>query len=907
MGNHRKRSPVQSVAKAPADTGAASPVGAPGGGLVRFEGEDYYRISSYHLMSPFLMTLATDTDLWMFVTSGGGLTAGRGDPDGSIFPYETVDRLHDGHHHTGPVTLIRVRRTGESPVLWEPFSSICTDRLAIDRNLYKSITGHRLVFEETDRSLGLVFRYRWAACDEFGWVRTATLENRGASPVTVELLDGLRNILPHGVSQALSQGAGNLADAYKTSEVDERTGLAVFSLTAGISDRPEAAEVLRANVAWCAGLTDAAVHLSGEAIDAFRGGRACRDETPLTGRRGNYLVAASLELGPAEYAQWHVAVDAGRSQAQIVDLRERIAAGRDLEWDIESGLTRAGENIRRIVGSADGIQLSGRAEAAAHHFANVLYNSMRGGVFADNHGVESADLADFIRVRNRPTAERRRAFLERLPRSLGVGELLRAARETGDADLSRLCHEYLPIHFGRRHGDPSRPWNRFTIRVRNSDGTRALHYEGNWRDIFQNWEAMCASFPGFIPNVVSKFVNASTVDGFNPYRVTRDGVEWETPDPRDPWSHIGYWGDHQIVYLLKLLESMERYLPGEMEGLLDRDVFSYADVPYRIRPYEDILRSPACTIEYDAALDAAIAARVSEIGTDGRLVPGAGGGVCHVNLLEKLLVPFLSKLSNLVPDGGIWLNTQRPEWNDANNALVGTRRLRRDSLLSEALRRVPGEEPLERGRRSAAGVHRGRHLVPPRPVGPGEGSAASRDRGHRRPRPQERHGRTGPRVLGVQAERVRPRLHRQGETCGRRGCRPLQDGDGRHRPRHQGEPQERRSVQLVRAPRALRRRQGGGCPPPARDAGRSGGRSQLRPSGPRGGRGRAEPPLLLGPVQGGPAELPSLSRQAAAVVPRSERRASGPRLRGAAPSGPPRGRGEVDRREGRLGRDQIPS
>ena len=24
-----------------------------------------------------------------------------------------------------------------------------------------------------------------------------------------------------------------------------------------------------------------------------------------------------------------------------------------------------------------------------------------------------------------------------------------------------------------------------------------------------------------------------------------------------------------------------------------------------------------------------------------------------------------------MPGGGIWLNTQRPEWNDANNALVG--------------------------------------------------------------------------------------------------------------------------------------------------------------------------------------------------------------------------------------------
>jgi len=45
--------------------------------------------------------------------------------------------------------------------------------------------------------------------------------------------------------------------------------------------------------------------------------------------------------------------------------------------------------------------------------------------------------------------------------------------------------------------------------------------------------------------------------------------------------------------------------------------------------------------------------------------------VHHASLLEKLLVPALSKLSNFGPDGGIWMNTQRPEWNDANNALAG--------------------------------------------------------------------------------------------------------------------------------------------------------------------------------------------------------------------------------------------
>ena len=45
--------------------------------------------------------------------------------------------------------------------------------------------------------------------------------------------------------------------------------------------------------------------------------------------------------------------------------------------------------------------------------------------------------------------------------------------------------------------------------------------------------------------------------------------------------------------------------------------------------------------------------------------------MAHVGLLEKLLVPALAEDVAFVPGGGIWLNTQRPEWNDANNALAG--------------------------------------------------------------------------------------------------------------------------------------------------------------------------------------------------------------------------------------------
>jgi hypothetical protein len=207
--------------------------------------------------------------------------------------------------------------------------------------------------------------------------------------------------------------------------------------------------------------------------------------------------------------------------------------------------------------------------------------------------------------------------------------------------------------------------------VHNFDGSHALHYEGNWRDIFQNWEALSWSWPEYLPHFIAKFVNASTVDGFNPYRIDRGGIDWEVVDADDPWSNIGYWGDHQIVYLLKFLETLERFDPDALGDMLGRCIFSYADVPYRLKSYDDMVRDPHDTITFDRERATEVAARVDRIGSDGRLVVDAKGGVFHANLVEKLLVPALSKLSNLVVDAGIWMNTQRPEWNDANNALVG--------------------------------------------------------------------------------------------------------------------------------------------------------------------------------------------------------------------------------------------
>ncbi len=646
------------------------PASTPVGDFVDRGGRSAYRISAYHRMDPFLMSVPSDTDLWMFVASSGGLAAGRVDADGSLFPYRTVDELYDAHRHSGPTTLIRVVR-GDGGILWEPFADADTENPLIDRALEKNVEGNQVVFEEIHHGLGLAFRYRWAACDEFGWIRTATIENRCNVPVLVDVIDGLRDILPHGAPLGLYQQAGTLVDAYKTAEVDPGTGLGVFALTAGITDRAEALEVLRANTVWHHGLEGAKVHLSASALSDFRNGRLLSGDRTLNGERGNYLVSSRLDLDAGASAVWHFAADSGRDHGQVAGLRRRILDDADPSATLEQALDDALENLRRNVASADGLQTTGRPESWAHHFANVLFNNMRGGVFDANHDVPVKDFGSYLATRNIEVAQRHADLLAGLPETVHVDELRRVGRESGDPDLARLAGEYLPLHFGRRHGDPSRPWNAFAIRVRNDQGERELNYQGNWRDIFQNWEALATAFPGFLPGIVTTFVDASTVDGFNPYRITREGVDWEVVEPDDPWSNIGYWGDHQIVYLLRLLEMLDRYAPETLGEMLGDAVFSYAEVPYRLKPYADIVRDPSDTIDFDDDLHRAVMERAERLGGDGRLLHDADGSVRRANLLEKLLVPMLSKLSNLVPGAGIWMNTQRPEWNDANNVLAG--------------------------------------------------------------------------------------------------------------------------------------------------------------------------------------------------------------------------------------------
>lgn len=633
--------------------------------------DTYYRIHNYDSLDSFFMTIVSSSDHWLFISTTGGLSAGRVDSDNALFPYYTVDKLTEASENTGQKTVIWVEAaTGQKR--WEPFSYRDGGIYEITRNLYKNISGTALIFEEINHDLNLTFRYAWRTSEKYGFVKTTYLINDEKGDCSIRLLDGIQNILPAHVDVDVQNTFSNLLDAYKYSELHLATGLGIYALSSRLTDLAEPSESLRANVLWQTGLDDVTYLLSSTQLDAFRAGKNPTQETYVRAKRGAYFIVKDLVLGAGDTKSWHQVAEVKQDSTQVVALIKMLTDEKDTLYEkVEQDIVESQRYLEQLITQSDGKQVSADNLSTAHHFANVLFNVMRGGIFADHHNIDRADLVRYIGVHHPSMLIDYDSLFEALPETFTVSSLLGMTADIEDTTLNRLLCSYLPLTFSRRHGDPSRPWNQFRINVTNDDGSQRLDYQGNWRDIFQNWEALAYAYPAFIQGMISMFLNATTVDGYNPYRITRDGIDWEVPEPDNPWANIGYWNDHQIIYLEKLLEVCQRFYPQALAGLLNQRIFSYANVPYEIKPYSSLVKNGYKTIDFNWDKEEAIIERVAEIGADGKLVHAVSGEIAHGSLTEKLLLLLLTKLTNFVPEGGIWLNTQRPEWNDANNALVG--------------------------------------------------------------------------------------------------------------------------------------------------------------------------------------------------------------------------------------------
>ncbi len=133
--------------------------------------------------------------------------------------------------------------------------------------------------------------------------------------MTVEVVDGLLDVMPWGIGVPFQQQMSNLANAYRRSEIVE-SGIGIFALEALIVDRPEPAEALRATTVWSTGLAAPLHSVDPRAVTAARDGRPFPESSSRTGRPGSFLINATLDIEPGQTHRWHVVADVAQSHVR---------------------------------------------------------------------------------------------------------------------------------------------------------------------------------------------------------------------------------------------------------------------------------------------------------------------------------------------------------------------------------------------------------------------------------------------------------------------------------------------------------------------------------------------------------------------------------------------------------------
>ena len=266
-----------------------------------------YKISNVDRMDPFLMSLTSSDNHWMFISSNGALTAGREKADYSLFPYITDNLIHSSLNTTGPTTTIEIYKKNNKLDTWSPLSYL-PPRHNVEKNLYKDALGDNILFEEINKDLNITFRYQWLTSREYGFIKRTELVNNSNEELNFKIIDGIQNILPSGLDVQTQQSLSNLSNAYKHSEIIKDTKLGIFSLGSLIMDRPDPGEALNANTVW----VRSDINFKPSLSSPKKINTNIYDEV-LTGVPGSYFINSQITLEQNQKAEWDIVLDVNQN------------------------------------------------------------------------------------------------------------------------------------------------------------------------------------------------------------------------------------------------------------------------------------------------------------------------------------------------------------------------------------------------------------------------------------------------------------------------------------------------------------------------------------------------------------------------------------------------------------------
>ena len=627
--------------------------------------------------------------MWVFYVNRGQCICSYGvkDKDHAILEFSPANKSWQSAPVYGFRTFLKIEKGKSGGTFYEPFH----DGYA---NLkYRLVNSMRvgsadLSLEEENCSLGIKTRVKYFNIpnDNYaGLCRLVTVKNTGKMPKSIQLIDGLPQIVPFGTNNFFLKAMSRTIEAWM--KVDNLGRFAPFyRLQVDPSDRPEVVRIEEGNFYF--------------GFCRKKGGKAemlmpIVDPQAVFGTVTDFSYPAEF-LKKTRFSYPKNQILEGRTPGALLFAQMKLKPGEEKTFYVLTGQARDIETLNRSVKK---IILPGYIEEKIRQ-NDELIKKLKNNIFTAS-GSPAFDLYAG------------QTYLDNIMRG-GYPELL------GEKTVFYL--------YSRKHGDLERDYNKFHIQP-----TYLSQGNGNYRDANQNRRSDLWFNPAIGEENIVSFMNLIQTDGFNPLIVKpesfrlkesadlklilKDCVEESAVDllldflkkPFSPGELLffieknkievkvsyddflsavlssssktqeaehgeGFWTDHW-AYNLDLIESyLGLYPERSAELFFNNKAFSYFDNAETVKPRNEkyVLYGGKPHQLHSLIQDNEKKELLRSRASDPHLARTSygKGEIYYTTLIAKLLCLAVNKLASLDPFGtGVEMEANKPNWFDALNGL----------------------------------------------------------------------------------------------------------------------------------------------------------------------------------------------------------------------------------------------
>lgn len=631
--------------------------------------EDYDKARTFASFLPGIAGV-DGIPMWAYYVNRGQVLGcfGVRDKNSTIMEFFPAQTMYKNIEYQGFRTFIKCNGN-----IHEIFSSLSTDennrKMMIEKNSIK------IVEENITLGIKATVTYFTIPSDRFAAVvRKVELENLDAVQKELEVLDGLPQILPYGVTNGDFQSMSNLMRAW-FDVFNAENGIAFYKLRATSEDTVEVSEYREGNFY---------LSFSSESAGFI---------TPIFDM--NVIFGENTALSKPD--GWNCPVELLQQRRQIAE--NKVSGGFSA---VRTVLRDSTYTLCTVIGHVSSLD-----------FINSIKSRFT-LEYIEQKEKQAAELVDTL-VRDTFTRTSDSMFDSYIEQCY-LDNLLRGGYPLvfNSGDKNHIYHV-----FSRKHGDLEREYNFFSL-----EPAFYSQGNGNFRDVCQNRRNDVLINPEVRDFNVRHFMNLIQADGYNPLSVkgctfTFDSSAWKELEKyleshRDETSKLlekkftpgqlvtflvekgvqmniskeeflnkvlacstqnfeaefgeGYWSDHW-TYNMDLIDSYLAVYPDQKEHLL----FGESSYRFFYSPVFVLPRSDKYVLTNGKVRQYGAIFENKEKPLDCWLRTENGKGTIYeTNLYVKLLSLALIKFVSLDPCGmGIEIEAGKPGWNDALNGLSG--------------------------------------------------------------------------------------------------------------------------------------------------------------------------------------------------------------------------------------------